>query len=75
MRTWSRSGPSISTAGFDFYFGLDEYPDESELDSEPAEDEKTVARLVFPDYKTYARHEIEIKDFADSVGASVTIGK
>lgn len=61
--------------GFDFDFGLDEYPDESELDAEQAEDEKTVARLVFPDYKSYARHEIEIKDFAENVGASVTVGK
>lgn len=61
--------------GFDFDFGFDEYPDESELDAEPAEDEKTVARLVFPDYKSYARYEIEIKDFAESVGASVTVGK
>ena len=61
--------------GFDFDFGVDEYPDESELDAEPAEDEKTVARLVFPDYKSYARYEIEIKDFAESVGASVTVGK
>ena len=60
--------------GFDMG-GEEQYPDESELDAEPAEDEKTVARLVFPDYKSYARHEIEIKDFAESVGASVTVGK
>lgn len=53
----------------------DEYPDDSELDAENQKDEKTVARLVFPDYKSYSKHEREIKEFAESVGASVTVGK
>ena len=60
---------------FDFDFGGEEYPDESELDAETEENEKTVARLVFPDYKSYSKYEREIKEFAESVGASVTVGK
>lgn len=67
----------LSFDGFDFDFGFDneEYPDDSELDAEETDDEKTVARLVFPDYKSYSKHEREIKEFAESVGASVTVGK
>lgn len=64
--------------GFDFDFEFDmedEYPDDSELDAETQDNEKTVARLVFPDYKSYSKYEREIKEFAESVGASVTVGK
>ena len=58
-----------------FGFDLDEYPDIDELDANEEPDEKTVVRLVFQDYKSYSLHEIEIKEFADSIGASVTVGK
>ena len=68
----------LSFDGFDFDFGFgmeDEYPDDSELDADAENNEKTVARLVFPDYKSYSKYEREIKEFAESVGASVTVGK
>ena len=63
--------------GFDFGFDDDteEYPGVDELDADMEQDEKTVVRLVFQDFKSYSRYEIEIKDFAESIGASVTVGK
>ena len=63
--------------GFDFGFDddIDQYPGVDELDADVEQDEKTVVRLVFPDFKSYSRYEIEIKDFAESIGASVTVGK
>lgn len=59
----------------DFGFEFENYPEPSELDADAETDEKTVARLVFPDYKSYARHETEIKEFAESIGADMTVGK
>ena len=60
--------------GFEFDF-LEDCPDVSELDADTEPDGNTVVRLVFSDYKSYSRHETEIKDFAERVGASVTVGK
>lgn len=60
--------------GFGFVV-QEEYPDDSELDADEQEDEKTIARLVFQTYTAYSKHEQEIKDFADSIGASMTVGK
>lgn len=45
------------------------------LDAEEEADTKTVVRLVFPDFRTYKAHEQDIKDFANTIGASVTVGK
>jgi site-specific DNA-methyltransferase (adenine-specific) len=45
------------------------------LDAEEETDTKTVVRLVFPDFRTYKAHEQDIKDFANMIGASVTVGK
>ena len=58
--------------GFDF---TDDMPDMDELDAEPDDSDQTVVRLVFTSYKAYSAHEQEIKDFADGIGASVTVGK
>jgi ParB-like chromosome segregation protein Spo0J len=58
-----------------FGFSSDEELPLDDLDAEESEDDKIVARLVFTSYKDYARHEVEIKDFAESIGASVTVGK
>lgn len=65
----------IDMADFGFTDEIDEYPNEDELDADTHTDDKTVARLVFRTYKDYARHEDEIKDFAESIGAAVTVGK
>lgn len=59
----------------EFGFELDEIPDIDELDADTDVDEKTVVRLVFTDYKSYSVHEEEIKNFAEEIGASVTVGK
>lgn len=50
----------------------DEEPDD--LDA-PEDDTKTVVRLVFEKYKDYAIYETAIKEFAEKIGASITIGK
>lgn len=65
----------IDMADFGFTVKIDEYPKYDELDADTHTDDKTVARLVFRTYKDYARHEDEIKDFAESIGAAVTVGK
>ena len=59
----------------EFGFSVDEELPPDDLDADETEDDKTVARLVFTSYKDYARHEDEIKEFAESIGASVTVGK
>lgn len=56
---------------FGFEFGGD-IPDD--LDAEEVK-EKTVARLVFESFDDYKEHEEEIKNFAEQIGANVTIGK
>lgn len=65
----------IDMADFGFADEIDEYPNEDELDADTQTDDKTVERLVFQTYKDYAKHEDEIKDFAESIGAAVTVGK
>lgn len=57
-------------------FGFDQLEDEipMDLDEEETEEEKTVVRLVFESYKDYAPNEIAIKEFAETIGASVTVG-
>lgn len=62
----------MSEFGFDLD---DDYPDETELDSDENENEKTVVRIVFQNYKSYQTHENEIKEFAETIGATVTVGK
>lgn len=64
----------LDMTGFGFAM-QEEYPDDSELDADEQKDEKTIARLVFQTYTAYSKHEQEIKDFADNIGASVTVGK
>lgn len=49
--------------------------DELDLDADQNEEEKTVVRLVFENYKQYSMHEKEIKNFAAEIGAQITIGK
>ena len=65
----------IDMGEFGFADEIGEYPNEDELDADTSADDKTVARLVFQTYKDYAKHEDEIKDFAESIGAAVTVGK
>lgn len=78
---WDFDALEEELAGIEFdmsdfgFIETDEYPDDSELDADETDNEKTVARLVFPDYKSYSKYEREIKEFADSVGAAVTVGK
>ena len=60
----------------DFGFTLDEiqedeFPDE--LDAEASEDYKAIVKFTFDDYKTYAAVEEKMKDFADEVGAKMTV--
>ena len=60
----------------DFGFTLDEiqedeFPDE--LDAEASEDYKTIVKFTFDDYKTYAAVEEKMKDFAEEVGAKMTV--
>lgn len=57
-------------------FGFDELEDEIpiDLDKEETEEEKTVVRFVFESYKDYVQNEIAIKEFAETIGASVTVG-
>ena len=45
-----------------------------ELDADETE-EKTVVRFVFDDYNDYKENEREIKEFAENIGAKMTIGK
>ena len=51
--------------------------DEGELDddSEQSESESVVVKLTFSNYKAYKKHESDIKNFAERVNASCTIGK
>ena len=49
----------------------DEFPDE--LDAEASEDYKTIVKFTFDDYKTYAAVEDRMKEFADEVGAKMTV--
>ena len=49
----------------------DEFPDE--LDAEASEDYKTIVKFTFDDYKTYAAVEEKMKEFADEVGAKMTV--
>ena len=51
--------------------------DEGELDddSEQSESESVVVKLTFSDYRAYKKHESDIKNFAEHVNASYTIGK
>lgn len=60
--------------GFASMFDGDDFVPEN-LDADEPEENKTVVRLVFPDFRSYKPHENEIKDFANTIGASVTIGK
>lgn len=60
--------------GFTSMFDGDDFVPEN-LDADEPEENKTVVRLVFPDFRSYKPHENEIKDFANTIGASVTIGK
>lgn len=53
-----------------------EPPDATELDNDEAgEDERLVVRFVFPSYQAYKPHENKIAEFAQSIGADMTIGK
>ena len=56
-----------------FGFTFDAIPDD--LDDIEHTEEKTAVRLVFDNYKSYSEHETEIKDFAEKVGAKMSIGK
>lgn len=56
-----------------FGFTFDVIPDD--LDDIEHTEEKTAVRLVFDNYKSYSEHETEIKDFAEKVGAKMSIGK
>ena len=57
-------------------FGFNQFEDEipTDLDEEEMQEEKTVVRLVFESYKDYVPNEIAIKEFAETIGASVTVG-
>lgn len=65
----------LDMSQFGFADEMNEYPNVAELDADEQNDDKTVARLVFPTYKEYAKHEDEIKDFAERIGAAVSVGK
>lgn len=64
-------GFDMSEFGFDGF--VDEIPDE--LDADDETDGKTVVRLVFESFSDYKVNEQEIKEFAENIGASMTIGK
>ena len=68
-------GIELDMSEFGFDDEMNEYPNVDELDADEQNDDKTVARLVFSTYKEYAKHEDEIKDFAERIGAAVTVGK
>lgn len=58
----------------DFGFTLDEieeFPDE--LDADESEDYKAIVKFTFDDYKTYAAVEEKMKNFAEEVGAKMTV--
>lgn len=58
----------------DFGFTLDEideFPDE--LDADDSEDYKAIVKFTFDDYKTYANAEEKMKNFAEEVGAKMTV--
>ena len=63
----------IDMSEFGFYESEIEFPDK--LDDDVGIDEKTVVRLVFQDYKSYSKYEREIKEFAEKIEASLTVGK
>lgn len=65
---------SIDLSGFGFAQSIENIED-FELDDDSEPEEKTVVRLVFQDYKSYKPHENEIKEFAEKIGATVTVGK
>ena len=66
----------LSFEGFDFDFGItDETIDASELDDTGEITDGVVCRLKFTSYEHYSANEDDIKDFAASIGAEMTIGK
>lgn len=62
----------LSIDGFDmeqFGFTDPEMDIPTNLDAEEETDHKIHVKLTFPDYRSFSDHEIEIKEFADQIGA------
>lgn len=62
--------------GIDFGFDFDLTPPEilDDDSNKVSMSEKIVVRLVFDDYKHYAKNEIQIKDFAGRIRCAMTVG-
>ena len=61
----------IDMSAFGFDIGVPDF----DLDAVETEEEETVVRLVFDNYKAYQTHEDKIKQFASGIGARMSIGK
>jgi len=62
----------MSEFGFDMAdFGDDEIPDD--LDAEDTEEYKTIVKFTFDDFKTYSKAEERLKEFAEEIGAKMTV--
>lgn len=60
----------------DFGFGFDDDDIPDDLDADDAANENGIhVQFFFDDFKDYEKHEKEIKDFAESIGAKMTVAK
>ena len=60
----------------DFGFGFDDDDIPDDLDAEDETNENGIhVQFFFDDFKDYEKHEKEIKDFAESIGAKMTVAK